>query len=152
LLKGSNKNCTKPICCRPYTASDAPGMNDAPAGPNGEHTCDAPISLEDSMYAAIKKLVPDAAFALFTGDIVDHAIWNTTQAQNTLDINDAHRRMAESAAFPYVYGTAGNHESSPTNAFPPTAVGDESQWVYGVLSSDWAQCTILLGLSFRGEY
>ena len=31
------------------------------------------------MYAAIKKLVPDVAFTIFTGDIVDHAVWNTSE-------------------------------------------------------------------------
>jgi sphingomyelin phosphodiesterase len=90
------------------------------------------------MYAAVKELVPDAAFAIFTGDIVDHAVWNTTQAQNTLDINDAYSRMSASGAFPYVFGTAGNHEASPANAFPPVAVGDESQWVLDTLASDWS--------------
>lgn len=43
------------------------------------------------------------------------------------------------SAFGTVYGTAGNHEASPTNAFPPTAVGDESQWVYDVLSAAWTR-------------
>ena len=66
-----------------------------PAGPNGDHKCDVPASLEESMYAAIRELVPDAAFSIFTGDIVDHAIWNTTVAQNTLDIDAAYRRMSD---------------------------------------------------------
>jgi sphingomyelin phosphodiesterase len=29
---GASYNCTKNICCRPYTAADAPGNNDYPAG------------------------------------------------------------------------------------------------------------------------
>lgn len=40
------------------------------------------MSLELSLYKAIQKIVPDAAFTLFTGDIVDHGLWNTTQAYN----------------------------------------------------------------------
>lgn len=90
------------------------------------------------MYAAIKELVPSAALTLFTGDIVDHAVWLTTQSQNILDINDAYTRMS---GLPPVYGTAGNHEASPSNAFPPTAVKTtlSEQWVYDTLSSDWAQ-------------
>jgi sphingomyelin phosphodiesterase len=28
---------------------------------------------------------------------------------------------------------------SPTNAFPPTAVGKQAQWVYDLLSSDWSK-------------
>src|SRR5262249_38515061 len=110
----------------------------SPCGPNGDHKCDAPISLEESMYAAIKKLVPNAAFAIFTGDIVDHAVWNTTQPQNTIDINDAYNRM-KSLGIP-VYGTIGNHEASPTNAFPTLKEGDTvEQWVYNVISDDWTQ-------------
>lgn len=34
------------------------------------------------MYKAIKELVPDAAFSIFTGDVVDHAIWNTSIPYN----------------------------------------------------------------------
>ncbi len=37
------------------------------------------------MYKAIKEAVPDVAFALFTGDIVDHTIWNTTKESNIHD-------------------------------------------------------------------
>lgn len=68
---------------RPYTKDDEPGNTKFPAGPNGDHMCDAPFSLERSMYDAINKFVPDAAFTIFTGDIVDHAIWNTSQQYNT---------------------------------------------------------------------
>ena len=45
--------------------------------------------------------------------------------------------MANSSGL--LYGTAGNHEASPTNAFPPTAVGSQSQWVYDTLSAAWAR-------------
>ncbi|TGJ85788.1 hypothetical protein E0Z10_g2998 [Xylaria hypoxylon] len=108
-----------------------------PARPNGEHTCDSPVALERSMYEAIQRLVPDTAFAIFTGDIVDHAIWNTTIIQNTLDVTDAYDRMA-TAGF-LVYGTAGNHEASPTNSYPPLAVSSSTQWLYDVLSSSWTK-------------
>ncbi|KAL7625525.1 hypothetical protein AAE478_004745 [Parahypoxylon ruwenzoriense] len=137
---GANANCTKPICCREYSDEDKAGNNEFPAGPNGEHACDAPVSLEESMYAAIKDIVPDAAFSIFTGDVVDHAVWNTSQQQNTLDIEDAYARMTGAGML--VYGTAGNHEASPANSFPPAFTGDSegpSQWVYDVLSSAWSQ-------------
>ncbi|KAI1414319.1 putative acid sphingomyelinase [Hypoxylon sp. FL1857] len=135
-VEGANANCSKPICCRPYTDADKPGNTDFPAGPNGEHTCDAPVSLEESMYAAIRDKVPDAAFSIFTGDIVDHAVWDTSQLQNTLDIADAYSRMANAGML--VYGTAGNHEASPANSFPPTSAKNDSQWLYDLLSSAWS--------------
>jgi hypothetical protein len=34
------------------------------------------------MYKAISELVPDVSFAVFTGDIVDHTIWNTSKPYN----------------------------------------------------------------------
>ena len=134
---GSSYNCTKPICCRSYTTADAPGNNQYPAGPFGNTKCDAPVSLEDSMYAAIQQIAPNASFTLFTGDIVDHAVWLTNETQNIKDINDAYTRMT---GLPTVYGTVGNHESSPTNAFPPKALNNNAaQWVYDTLSADWTQ-------------
>ncbi|KAJ3552028.1 hypothetical protein NPX13_g11215 [Xylaria arbuscula] len=133
--EGADANCTKFICCRDYNDEPAPGHTFRPAGPNGEHTCDSPVSLEKSMYEAIKTFVPDAAFAIFTGDIVDHAVWNTTIAQNTLDVTDAYNRMANSGF--QVYGTAGNHEASPANSYPPLSVSSSTQWLYDVLSSSW---------------
>ncbi len=48
--------------------------------------------------------------------------------------------MAASGAFPYVFGTAGNHEFSPVNAVPPLALKNSAaQWVYDTLSSAWTQ-------------
>lgn len=39
----------------------------------------------------------------------------------------------------YVYGTAGNHEEHPTNAFQPNSLGDQAKWIYGVLSREWSR-------------
>lgn len=120
-------------CHRPYTPADAPGNNDFPAGPFGDHNCGAPLSLERSMYDAIKALSPD--FAIFTGDIVDHAIWNTTVEQNTAEITTAYQHMADTGLL--VYGTVGNHEMSPANAIPPSHLGNSAQWLYEVVSEAW---------------
>ena len=38
-----------------------------------------------------------------------------------------------------VYGTAGNHESSPVNIFEPNAVGNATQWVYDTLADQWSR-------------
>ena len=135
---GANYNCTKPLCCRPYTPADAPGNTSYPAGPYGNHQCDSPLSLEESMYAAINELVPDSEFVLFTGDIVEGAVWLVTETENTGDIIDAYQNRMK-PAFPLVYGTAGNHEAAPVNAFPPNTVQTNmtSQWVYDTLASMW---------------
>lgn len=59
---GASWNCTKNICCRTYTSDDAPGVTEYPAGEYGAHTCDSPLSLEESLYTAIETLVPDRSF------------------------------------------------------------------------------------------
>ncbi|KAF4984349.1 hypothetical protein FZEAL_460 [Fusarium zealandicum] len=135
--EGSNAKCRKPICCRPYAEGDEPGNTDSPAGPYGEHTCDSPAALEHSMYEAIKKLVPDAAFTIFTGDVVDHAIWNTSQSYNEDQIIKSYGNMDNHLGI--VYGTAGNHEAHPTNAFQPNSIGNSSQWIYDLLSGVWSR-------------
>lgn len=132
---GTEANCSKPICCRINTPHDVSGH--VPASPYGEHSCDSPISLEESMYAAINTIAPDAAFSIFTGDIVDHAVWATSQDHNSRVIQNTYARMAKAGL--HVYGTAGNHEVSPTNAFP-FAEGkgmDGSQWIYELLAKVW---------------
>ncbi|RKK74079.1 hypothetical protein BFJ69_g8818 [Fusarium oxysporum] len=136
-VAGSNANCTKPMCCRPYTAADEPGNNDAPAGPFGDHNCGAPVTLERSTYEEIQRLSPD--FAIFTGDIVDHAVWNTSVEQNSAEISRAYQQMQDSG-IKLVFGTIGNHEMSPANAIPPKHLGDNSpQWLYDVISKSWSR-------------
>ncbi|GAM83788.1 hypothetical protein ANO11243_017780 [Dothideomycetidae sp. 11243] len=134
---GANANCTKPICCRPYTTADSPGNNNDPAGPYGNTKCDAPVSLEESMYDAINQFAPDAAFTIFTGDVVEHDIWLVNEAEAISDINDANTRMK--AKLNLVYPVVGNHESAPVNAFPPMDLAGtaSNQWVYDTLSNDW---------------
>ncbi|KAJ4141143.1 hypothetical protein NW768_000350 [Fusarium equiseti] len=135
--EGANAKCNKPICCRPFTEGDEPGRTDSPAGPFGEHTCDSPTSLEDSMYKAIREIVPDAAFTIFTGDVVDHSIWNTTWDYNEHQIIESYEHMDKHLGI--VYGTAGNHESHPTNAYQPSSIGDASSWIYDLLAGTWSR-------------
>ncbi|KAM4056282.1 calcineurin-like phosphoesterase [Hirsutella rhossiliensis] len=135
-MNGSSADCGKPICCRPYTEDDQPGKSKSPAGPFGDHKCDVPVSLEQSMYEAINKFAPDAAFTIFTGDIVDHAVWNTTESANVESIERAYSAMHRRPG--PVYGTAGNHEAHPCDGFQPNGLGQATAWVYRLLSSQWS--------------
>lgn len=132
---GASYNCTKNICCRPYTAADEPGVTDYPAGPYGNSECDSPVSLEESLYTAIEDLVPDRAFTIFTGDVVEGAVWLVTDEEVTNDLNDAYGRMQ---GIGQTYAVIGNHDSSPVNSFPPASVDTtiSTQWAYDTLSSD----------------
>ncbi|KAH8896938.1 calcineurin-like phosphoesterase [Thozetella sp. PMI_491] len=133
---GASYNCTKNICCRDYTAADAPGNNDFPAGVFGNTACDTPVTLEESLYAAVQTLVPNRAFTIFTGDVVEGAVWSVTDAEVAHDLSDAYSRMQVLGT---VYAVTGNHDACPVNSFPPAAVDTtiSTQWAYNNLSADW---------------
>ncbi|RAL15751.1 acid sphingomyelinase [Aspergillus homomorphus CBS 101889] len=150
---GANYNCTKNICCRPYTTSDEPGSTNYPAGEYGNHNCDAPLTLEESMYAAIKELVPDAPFTIFTGDVVEGAVWLVNETEVTNDLNDAYKsRMPNYLNL--VYGVTGNHDTAPVNSFPTSDIDTtiSSQWAYDTLSSDWSQWIGATAASTANDY
>lgn len=106
------------------------------------------------MYAAIEDLVPDRAFTIFTGDVVEGAIWSVTGTYLTCsvsfitdtsedtevgnDLNDAYALMAGLGQY---YALVGNHDSCPVNSFPPSEVSTTitSQWVYNNISADWSE-------------
>lgn len=134
---GASYNCTKNICCRPYTADDEPGVTDYPAGEYGNVACDSPVTLEESMYSAIETLVPNKSFTIFTGDVVEGAVWLVTDTEVTNDLSDAYTRMQ---SIGQTYAVVGNHDTSPVNSFPPAAVDTtiSSQWAYDAMSSDWS--------------
>ncbi|OBT92828.1 hypothetical protein VE01_09047 [Pseudogymnoascus verrucosus] len=133
---GASWNCTKNICCRGYTPADEPGNNDTPAGEYGNVRCDTPLSLEESMYAAIETLVPEREFAIFTGDVVEGAVWSVTNAEVTEDLNSAYARMR---AMGKTYAVTGNHDACPVNSFPPADVSTtiSTQWAYDAMSAGW---------------
>lgn len=136
-VEGSSTKCEKPTCCRPFTKDDQPGVTKNPAGAFGDHNCDTPVTLEKSMYEYIKKEFPNAAFALFTGDIVDHGLYNTSKPYNEHLIKHAYTTVND--YIDVVYGTAGNHEADPPNIFEPKSAGNESQWVYDSLAAEWSR-------------
>ncbi|KAG5980371.1 hypothetical protein E4U55_004098 [Claviceps digitariae] len=134
--EGASTQCKKPICCRPSEMDSLNGTAH-PAGPFGDHRCDTPMTLEKSMYEYIKKEFPDAAFAMFTGDIVDHGSHNTSQKYNEHIIDHAYDTMHD--YIPTVYGTAGNHEAHPLNNFEPQILGNKTQWLYDTLFRHWSR-------------
>lgn len=134
---GASYNCTKNICCRPYTAADEPGVTEYPAGEYGNTACDSPVTLEESLYAAIVDLVPNRTFTIFTGDVIEGDVWLTTDGEVTSNLNDAYGRMA---TIGQTYAVIGNHDSCPVDSFPPAAVDTtyaaETQILYDTLSGD----------------
>jgi sphingomyelin phosphodiesterase len=92
------------------------------------------------MYEAIATLVPEASFTIFTGDVVEGAVWLVNETEVTNDLKDAYEtRMPNYLNL--VYPVIGNHDTAPVNSFPPSDIDTtiSSQWAYDTLSSDWTQ-------------
>jgi sphingomyelin phosphodiesterase len=128
------------LCCRPYTAEDAHGLTDYPAAPYGNHNCDSPLSLEESLCVAIDQHAHDAAFTLFTGDIVEGVQWLTTAKEIVKDIDSCYSHIR---GLNLVYGAVGNHEANPVNSFPPQGVhtlhNQSNQYMYHTLAVNWLE-------------
>ncbi|KFY10317.1 hypothetical protein V491_07711 [Pseudogymnoascus sp. VKM F-3775] len=133
---GANYNCTKPICCRSYTPDDAPGNNSYPAGEFGNPLCDPPVTLQQSMVEAIKTIASDAAFTVFTGDVVAHDLWSVDKAEVLADLNSTYSILSN---LDLVYPVMGNHDVVPVNCIPPTTISTTLgvQWAYDTLAGYW---------------
>ncbi|KAF5392862.1 hypothetical protein D9757_000982 [Collybiopsis confluens] len=150
---GTEANCTKIICCRNFTDEAGHPVTD-PAQAFGNSKCDSPPSLADSLLEAVNSY--NAKFVISTGDIVDHAIWLTTQEQVlifcllfvspasdetrsavTADLVDFNTEML-SKINAQVFPSFGNHDTNPVNSFPRnTTVTVDVQWVFDVQSTGW---------------
>ncbi|KAG5958758.1 hypothetical protein E4U58_005262 [Claviceps cyperi] len=149
---GSIGECSNPfLCCR--NVSD---HTKSSAGPFGyPKKCDTSYDLEKSMYRATKKLARDANYTIFTGDVVDREVWNTSPETNAKTLQEAYDRMKK--VFPHFYPAVGNHESSPANSFPLATESSkkfEIKWLYGLLSSLWqgTQVGQVESNHYRGRY
>ncbi|KZV95484.1 sphingomyelin phosphodiesterase [Exidia glandulosa HHB12029] len=139
---GADAQCTKPLCCRNF--ADQAGQPIAePAGPSGNSNCDSPVKLADAMLSAVKGLNPD--FAIFTGDIVEGAIWLVDRAEVTMDLSAFDDEMGSLLGTIPVFPAIGNHDSAPVNSFPRdeaalTAANNSassSQWVFDTQAQGW---------------
>ncbi|KAF9031644.1 sphingomyelin phosphodiesterase [Hymenopellis radicata] len=137
-IVGTESECSKPICCRQY--ADSTSDVRVPAGPFGSYQCDTPDSLLMSLFKQIDS--PGSAFAIFTGDVVEAAVWSVTRQEVLNDINIFNDEMLRSLHMP-VFSTIGNHEAAPANSFPTSdtpaadATGYDAQYVFDAASSEW---------------
>ncbi|KAF9467960.1 sphingomyelin phosphodiesterase [Collybia nuda] len=127
---GSDVNCTKPICCRNY--ADHTGPPSVAAGPMGAHNCDTSPSLAQSMLRAISA---NNAFSIFTGDVVEAAVWLVDRNEVTNDMSVFNNEMAELLGAPVYPAIA-----APVNAFPRNTTSKaNAQWVFDAQSKGWTK-------------
>ncbi|GAA5880774.1 hypothetical protein JCM1840_001369 [Sporobolomyces johnsonii] len=133
-LPGASTVCSKVICCRDYGQNSIGDSVKFPAGEFGNKHCDAPEALVESMFQAIDEFAPNKSFTIFTGDVVESAVWAVDQPGVSEDLHLWNEDMQAPS-----YPVFGNHDIAPVNSFPreTSPTGRESQWVFDIAARDW---------------
>ncbi|GAA5886496.1 hypothetical protein JCM16303_001431 [Sporobolomyces ruberrimus] len=132
--EGASTTCSKVICCRDYGPGSIGDDVKSPAGKFGHKKCDAPEALVESMFDAIDSFAPNKSFSIFTGDVVESAVWAVDQPGVSEDLRRWNQDM-QAPSYPVI----GNHDVAPVNAFPRSTSpsGQASQWVFDIAAKDW---------------
>ncbi|GAA5907151.1 endopolyphosphatase [Sporobolomyces salmoneus] len=132
--EGASTTCSKVICCRDYGPGSIGEKVKSPAGKFGHKKCDAPEALVESMFDAIDHFAPIKSFSIFTGDVVESAVWAVDEAGVSNDL----KRWNDDLQAPS-YPVIGNHDVAPVNAFPRSTSpsSQASQWVFDIAARDW---------------
>lgn len=109
-MVGANANCQDPTCCR-AKGGIAPNPDDR-AGFWGDYRyCDSPWNAVEDAIRRVKAAHPDADYIYYTGDIVDHGIWETTVEGNIAIMEKTYNLFKSVFGNTPVYPILGNHES-----------------------------------------
>ncbi|GEM07109.1 hypothetical protein Rt10032_c02g1126 [Rhodotorula toruloides] len=150
-LVGASDNCTKPICCRDYGSSSIGPHVKTPAQQFGNRKCDTPQALMDNLLAAVEKIAPNRSFTLFTGDVIDAAVWDATEERVLGGLHDfnvdlanwstsSNNTSAKTNVQKPIYPVLGNHDIAPVNDFAPkpsSASAASAQQMYNLSASAW---------------
>lgn len=149
---GSEANCSRYLCCRPYSTNTELHTNGSnasvPASRFGYFFCDSPPDLALSSFTSMSGFFDphNVSFAIFTGDIVSHDRDDQlsrayVEYEETVTYQTFKAQMKKTPVYP----TLGNHDSlpqayNPQNAFDPVLGKDDTNalsWNYKLLSSMW---------------
>ncbi|CAH1175864.1 unnamed protein product [Phaedon cochleariae] len=135
---GGISNCGYPTCCKKGLGNP---IGSKPAGVWGDYECDVPPWMFGTTLDHIKYAHKDIDIVYFTGDIIDHTVWQASKEQNSRLIYYTYKALYETFPNIPVFAVIGNHEAAPLNAFaPPDAPVNESlstQWLYTLMSKAW---------------
>ncbi|KAI4459677.1 sphingomyelin phosphodiesterase [Holotrichia oblita] len=135
---GSNAVCEDPLCCRGGT----PEKPENAAGYWGDyHVCDMPWHSVLNLMDQVKQQHQQIDYVYYTGDIIHHASWLTSQESNKNDIGRLMDLFLKSFNNISVYPVLGNHESHPCNYYSPENVNDtvSTKWLWDFVANDWSK-------------
>ncbi|XP_070163189.1 sphingomyelin phosphodiesterase [Polyergus mexicanus] len=134
-----NAYCDEPICCR--RGQNNTNRSNEVAGYWGHYNqCDSPWHAVVDILEQIRDTHQNISYVYFTGDIVDHGVWETSFEGNTESINKSYSQIYETFKNIPVYPILGNHEPHPLNLFAPNTIADDeinTQWLYNMMARLW---------------
>lgn len=137
-LVGSSTDCPFPMCCNIFDPNMRPSEA---AGYWGDYrSCDSPYHLLINSLENMNKNHPDVDVVYYTGDVVNHKIWDTSVEANSEEIKFFYRNLKYQFKGKPVYPILGNHEPHPLNVFAPLDVKNKSmsvQWLYDLVAEEW---------------
>lgn len=133
-----NPECGEPTCCRK-------GQNDTNssklAGFWGDYNnCDTPWHSVVDALSHINTTHQNIDYVYFTGDIIDHGVWETSREANMESLYKSYNEIYEAFKGIPVYPILGNHEPHPLNQFAPQSITDDNlstQWLYNMVADLW---------------
>lgn len=139
-LPGSNANCGERFFCCREESGEILHPDDA-AGYWGDYrACDSPRWTLEALYTNVLLEHPDISFVIWTGDLVPHNVWNTSQESNLAIIREAVAMVQLYFPDIPVFPAIGNHEAHPVNAFPQPYIDNEFDisWLYDEIAALWS--------------
>ncbi|XP_043271532.1 sphingomyelin phosphodiesterase-like [Venturia canescens] len=136
-----NSQCGEPMCCR--KGQNDTNTGDSVAGYWGDYNdCDLPWHALIDALVHMNSTHKDLSYIYFTGDLIDHGVWETTKEGNIESIKKSYKKMKETFPDIAIYPIIGNHEPHPLNVFAPNYIKDENfstEWLYKLSSDLWIE-------------
>lgn len=133
-----NAQCGEPLCCREgQNTTDVKSL----AGYWGDYnSCDTPWHSIVDALTHINDTHQNIDYIYFTGDVIDHGVWETSKEGNTKSLIKIYNKIYETFREVPVYPILGNHEPHPLNLFAPKNVTLDrisTNWLYKLIADLW---------------
>lgn len=144
--EGAQVDCGEPLCCRDYqmnasSSIEPSSKEEERAGKYGHYgSCDIPSDTLVSLFRHLRDKEGKIDYALFTGDVPAHDVWNQSRSDQLRHLNVLDRMFHVYLPGVPVYWAIGNHEAAPCNSFViPGLPGRNMSWLYDPLADMWSK-------------
>ncbi|KAK9304244.1 hypothetical protein QLX08_004248 [Tetragonisca angustula] len=133
-----NSDCGEPLCCR--KGQSKPDMTSLAGFWGDYNSCDTPWHAITDALKHMKDTHRGIDFIYFTGDIIDHGVWETSKKGNIQSLTKIYDYIHSVFNNTIIYPILGNHESNPLNQFAPKNITQNNlttNWLYELVADLW---------------